>query len=482
MASKSTPRGPKYDLSDFLTRRNFLKISGGCAALSSTSLLSTLLDLKLTKAALAAVGPFPDYKAIVCVFLSGGIDSYNMLMPYEDVEYAAYSATRTNLALPKNTAFQVLDRTGRKFGIHPGMPEMRDLYNASRLAFIANVGSLVVPTTKANLNTVPKPVGLYSHSDLIRHWQTSVPQSRREITGWAGRMADMVTDSINAHPDISMNISLGGLNILETGRNVVPYTIGTGGATVLNSYSKTTTNARDRIFTKFCDSSLGQTYGDLLEKSYARERRGALDAAITFNAIPALPATIIFPNTSLGNQLKMVARTIAARAALGATPGTEVKRQIFFVTTGGWDHHADLVTGQASMLPPISAALKAFYDATVTLGVANNVTTYTFSDFARTLQSNGVGSDHAWGGNQMVMGGAVSGGHVYGNYPTTLALNNILDTGRGRLIPTTAVDSYSAELAMWFGMRNDNDLVSVFPNIRNFYSASSVNKPLGFLP
>ncbi len=463
---------------DFFSRRNFLKFSGGCAALSSTSILSTILDLRLTKAAMAYGGDLSGYKAMVCVFLSGGIDSFNMLAPFEDVEYNAYSQIRSNIAIPKTSLLEVQDRNGRRFGMHPQMSDLRTLYNQKKLAFVANVGSLIQPTTKQNLNTTPQPLGLYSHSDLIRHWQTSVPQSRSQVTGWAGRMADMITDTVNGNPNIAMNISLGGLNVFETGQRVVPYVIGTGGATTLAGYSKTTTAPRDRIFTKYTDNVLSHTYGDLLEKSYAGVRRGAIDAAASFNtATSTVNLTTVFPNTSLGNQLRMVARTIACRDASKLNQS----RQIFFVVAGGWDHHADLINLQNNMLPAVSQALKAFYNATVELGVENSVTTFTASDFARTLSSNGAGSDHAWGGNHIVMGGAVQGGHVYGSYPTSLALNNSLDTGRGRLIPTTSVDQYNAELALWFGLANDSSLVGVLPNIRNFYSASATSYPVGFL-
>ncbi len=468
------------NLAGFFTRRNFLKITGGCAALSSTSMLSTILDLQMTKAALAALPPFADYKALVCVFLSGGIDTHNVLMPYEDQEFTDYSAARTNLAIPKASMLQINTPSGRRFGLHPRLTELRDLYNAGRLATVANVGSLVVPIANKNvLASSAKPLGLYSHSDLIKHWQTSVPQSRTQITGWAGRMADMITDpSISTtNAAISMNISLSGLNVFETGRVATPYAISsnaTSPAVVLSGYSNTTTNARDRIFSRFSDSALGETYSDLLERSYAEARRASIDAAITFNSAIANTLTTVFPSTSLGNQLKMVARIIGARQTLGRS------RQIFFINAGGWDHHADLLTNQNNMLPTVSQAFKAFYDATVELGVANRVTTFTTSDFSRTLTSNGTGSDHGWGGNHFVFGGAVVGGNVFGSYPASLAPNNILDTGRGRIIPTVSVDQYAAELAMWFGIPNDSNLVDVFPNIRNFFSASAVGRPLGF--
>lgn len=457
-----------------LERRDFLRLSGGCAALSSTSLLSTLVSLKMTNAAVAAdPGGLDGYKALVCVFLLGGYDSYNVLAPYEQSEHDDYVTARSNLAIPRDDLLQITDRTGRSFGVHNGMPEMRDLYNNKKVAFVANVGSLVEPTDLANYASVQKPLGLYSHSDLIQHWQTSVPQSRSQVTGWGGRMADIITDQVNQNSSISMNIALGALNTFETGSSVVPYVVQQTGATQLGGYGATGASLNG-MYTRFTDDVLSQQYGDLLEKSFAETRRSSIDGAISFNsATNAISLDTAFPDTSLGRNLAMVARTIGARSAL------QQSRQIFFVSVGGWDHHDEVIDRQAGMLPMVSQALKAFYDATVELGVSDEVTAFTASDFARTLSSNGNGSDHAWGGNHIVMGGAVSGGEVYGDYPTSLAPGNNLDTGRGRLIPTLSVDQYAADLACWFGIENDGSLEEILPNIRNFYAAGSSEPAVG---
>jgi uncharacterized protein (DUF1501 family) len=460
-----------------LDRRSFMKMTGGCAALSSTSLLSTLINLKLTNVA-AAASDTSGYKAIVCVFLMGGIDSHNVLAPYPvqgSTEYTDYVAARSNLALTQAQMLPIVSE-GRTFGLHAGMPELKTLYDQGDLAFVANVGSLVEPLTKANYNSKRKPLGLYSHSDLVMHWQTSIPQSRSQLIGWGGRMADMLTSAANQHPTISMNIALGSLNLLQTGDTVIPYVVQTGGATSLSGFPNTGTGI-DGMYSRFTSDALGQSYGNLLEKSYAGIRMGSIQAAIDFNAATAAVnlGNVVFPNTSLSNQLRMVARTIGARSTLRSS------RQIFFVSAGGWDMHADLLSNQNSLLPQVSQAMKAFYDSMSALGVQNDVVTFTCSDFARTLTSNGTGSDHGWGGNHIVMGGPVRGGKVYGDYPTTLAPNNSLDMGRGRLIPTVAVDQYNAELARWFGIANDSTLVDILPNIRNFYSSSATAGPLGFL-
>ncbi len=461
-----------------LERRDFLRLSGGCAALSSTSLLSTLVNLKLTNTAAAAAasgGDLSGYKALVCIFFLGGYDSYNVLAPYEQNEYNDYLSARTNLALPRADLLQIADRSGRSFGVHPGMTEVRDLYNQQNLAFVSNVGSLVFPTNKSNLATVQKPLGLYSHSDLIQHWQTCVPQTRSQVTGWGGRMADMITDTVNQNPSVAMNIALGALNTFETGNTIVPYVVQQTGATPLSGYGSSGTGLNG-LYTKFTDDMLSEQYGDLLEKSFSETRRTSIDGAIGFNnATSSVNLNTVFPETTLAQNLQMVAKTIGARNQL------QQSRQIFFVSIGGWDHHDEVLGRQAGMLPMVSQAMKAFYDATVELGVANEVTTFTASDFARTLSSNGNGSDHAWGGNHMVMGGSVAGGNVYGEYPTTLAPGNDWDTGRGRLIPTTSVDEYNADLACWFGLPNDNTLEEILPNIRNFYASGTLDPAVGFM-
>lgn len=466
-----------------LTRRHFMK--GTCGAMTSTSFLSTLMNLQATKTAVAAASNFTDYKALVCVFHHGGNDSFNMLAPYDDGEYNDYVSVRSGLALskdptanaPEGELLSVMGPGGRKFGVHHGMPEFKQLYDTGKLAFVSNVGSLIQPTTLQDYRSQSGlPLGLFSHSDEQRHWQTCVPQSRTQITGWAGRMADMLNDQVNSNPAVSMNIAVGHNNILQVGDNVIPYVIShRGGAQLVSGYNGT--NTFNRIMTRAIDSQLQQIYTDLLEQAYASRSRNAIDAALEFNqAVNSVMLSTQFPDTSLGHQLMMTAKTIAARQQLGQT------RQIFLVERGGWDHHSNLKNSQAAMLPEVSQALSAFYAATEELKVAAEVTTFSISDFSRTLTQNGSnGSDHAWGANHYVMGGAVQGGSIYGDYPTSLAQGNPLDVGRGRLIPTTSVDQYAAELAMWFGIGNGADLESILPNIRNFHSAGSSTSPLGFL-
>lgn len=448
------------------------------------------------------------YKAIVCLFLLGGNDSYNMLIPNggdaSTGEYGDYHEIRggyddgTNnpggLALEQSTLVPITGPDSRSFGLHPGMAAeegadpMTDptdtgvakLYKDGNLSFVCNVGSLVAPTTRAQYNArTGLPLGLFSHADLQRHWQTGFPQSRSQITGWGGRMSDLLQGT-NTNPSVSMNISVNGMNIFQTGADVVPYAIGSGGATTVYGYN-TNLNAlgrQDRTYKRSIDSILDQTYTDLLAKSFAESHRNSTDAAIEFNnATSAVNLTTPFANENPSNQLKMVAKCIGARAALGQT------RQVFYVTNGGWDNHNNVITAHETNLPEISRAVKSFYDATVELGIQDDVVLFTASDFARTLTTNGQGSDHAWGGNQIVCGGSVDGGKFFGDYPTSLlnpqdSFAGNLNLGRGRLIPTTSVDEMAADLAMWFGINNNQDLEAVIPNIREFHSAGG-GAPLG---
>ena len=475
------------DQSNDLTRRNFLKLSaGGCAAMTSLPLLSTLLNLELTRSAAAATPNLTGYKAMVCVFLFGGYDAYNVLVPYEQQEYDDYASIRGaagvpgGLAIARDTLLPIPESIsnpgGRQFGIHPGMPEFQQLYSDGKLAFVANAGSLVEPTDLAGYQSGQNlPAGLFSHNDSQRAWQTCIPQSRQQLTGWGGRMADVLTDPSVGNSSISMNIALNSINTFQSGDTIIPYVISqSGGAQVLQGYGGS--GALDRIMTRTTDEMLAQTYKDLISQTHAQYRRGAIDAATTFNeAIEGVELNTVFPPSFLGSQLNMIARIIAARDVLGFT------RQIFFAFMGGWDHHANLLGQQANMLPQVSTAVKAFCDATEELGIAGDVTTFSASDFGRTLATNGNGSDHAWGNNQFVVGNGVDGGNVFGEYPTSLALGNPLDTGRGRLIPTTSVSEYAAELAMWFGIPNDGTLETVLPNIRNFYAANAPTAPVGFM-
>jgi uncharacterized protein (DUF1501 family) len=478
-----------------ISRRRFIG-QASCAAVSSIPILNTLLNLRLAQDVAAVTAPAAgEYRALVCLFLAGGNDSFNMLAPFSGPSstaadsYAEYSATRSNLALLKSSnqliEIHPLNTAGRTFGTHYGMPEVANLFESGTAAFVSNVGTLIEPVqnrTQVAQNLKRLPLGLYSHSDQLEQWQTSVPNSRSGI-GWGGRMVDLIKD-LNSNRIVPMQISLDGSNVWQTGSTVSEYAITPNGATALNGYNAGWVQYADvqNAMSAAVDSQLAQQYTNLLAQTFTTKKKQALDAYQAFAAAsaPPLPNGVTFPNTYVGNRLAMIARAIQGRAALGAV------RQTFFVQWGGWDHHDDVLGNQAVMLPQISAAIGSFYNALVAMGIQNNVTLFTASDFGRTLTSNSRGSDHAWGSNQLVVGGAVKGQRIYGQYPS-LALNpaagpeaNPLDTGRGRFIPTTSCDQFFAELALWLGVSGSN-LSLVLPNVGNFYDTTSNAPPVGFM-
>lgn len=483
-----------------VSRRRFLG-QASCSAVSSIPLLNTLLNLRLaTSIANASPPAAGEYRALVCLFLSGGNDSFNLLAPYSGASttnadaHAEYLASRGNLGLAKEDLLEVtptntLDRT---FGVHPSMPQLAARFQAGDAAFVANVGTLIERVqNRAEVIAASKrlPLGLYSHSDQIEQWQTSVPD-RRSGVGWAGRMMDLIKD-LNPGQIVSMNISTDGSNVFQSGVGGAEYAVDPGnstepegGAVPLTGYApdyvadEGVTNAAGAAI----DGMLAQQYSNLLQQTYQNKRRNAQEAYQLYASATAgtLPGSIAFPNTSLGRQLRQVAKAIMGRSGLGAL------RQTFFVNRGGWDHHSDTLPLQQGMLKEVDDALAAFWRQLVALGIENQVTVFTGSDFGRTLTSNDRGSDHAWGGNHFVLGGSVVGKKIYGTYPS-LAVNpesggevNPLDTGRGRLIPTTSCDEYFAELALWLGVP-PSSLSLVLPNIGNFVASGSPNGPLGFL-
>ncbi len=446
-----------------LSRRQFIG-QASCAGIGATSLFSTLLTLRLANSLAAQTVPAGgDYKALVCLFLAGGNDSFNMLVPTTGAEYNAYAAVRRNLALARDTLLQITPANlgGRTLGVHPSMTEVRDLFTQGRLGFVANVGSLIRPTTLADYRANRyRPLSLYSHSDQIKQWQTCMPDQRTAI-GWGGRAADIIR-SLNNPGIVSMNISLSGQSVFLTGQQAFTYSINSSGATALTGYDPRAVNNLTALRTAAVDTALGADYRSLFEQSYGDSTRDAIDAYYEFAAALSgvTLATTVPAGNSLATNLGMIARTASSAGRLGA------RRQIFFVQLGGWDHHDEVLNNQVTMLRTVSQALGFFWSALGELGLQNNVTLFTASDFGRTLTSNGNGSDHAWGGNHLVLGGAVRGGNVFGNreqgyYPDLQNLAAI-DTGQGRLIPGVAVDEYARDLLSWFGVSN-GDLDYVLP-------------------
>ena len=467
-----------------LSRRNFLK-QASCGAMGTTTLFSTLANLMATNQMLAsqpAETTNGDYKALVCILLAGGNDSYNMLVPRGNDEYAEYALTRSDLALLQNEILPInpLTSTGKEFGIHPSMAGVQQMFEAENLAFLSNVGTLIEPIANRDEYTSGLknlPLGLFSHSDQIQQWQTATPQSREAI-GWGGRMADIL-QSGNTNQSISMNISLSGRNVFQAGNTVLEYSISEKG---IEGIERMNTNLADSGFlnslrddgvhdmaSKMYSNIFKNTLGDLTTSSLDafEEFKTAIDGVEEFDTN--------FSTFSASQKLKMIAKTIAAKDSLG------MNRQTFFVTIGGWDHHDEVLDNQLYLLGVVNNAIKEFFDALTEIGMDDKVTLFTVSDFARTLTSNGNGSDHAWGGNSIVAGGAVKGKEIYGTFPELYVDNNPQFVGnRGSVIPTTAADLYFAELALWFGI-SPNDLNLVFPNLTNFYSPGSSSPPLGFL-
>ena len=486
-------------MSKSLSRRGFLK-QLNCAAVGSSAILNTLLNLKLANSVAAQGGPL-DNKSLVCLFLSGGCDSFNVLVPWEPSAYNTYSITRGafgsdgGLALDRN-ALRQLAAPSANYGLHPACANLQAMANGTgafagkrRLALITNVGTLVQPITKAQFNAwedgqnaaLPVPKALFSHSDQIEQWQTAVPQGLAQLSGWAGRCADILHAYYNTG-STSMSISLGGNNVFQVGNSTQQFVVTPSGALTFEGNTGGANPNPLQLKNAALRNTLDQHYTNLLTESFSQLTKQS-DAAQQFfqtqfdSAGAQLGGAVdaLFPgNNYLATTLKAVVKTIKIRNALG------LRRQTFFVQYGGWDHHGELLNTEAGMLSTLDTALGAYQQALEMLGLQNDVTTFTASDFGRTLRSNGRGTDHAWGANAMVFGGKVDGGKIFGTYPD-LTLDGPDDVGRGgRLLPSTAADLYFAELLRWFGVSSGN-LSYVLPNLANFWNPNSASAPLGFM-
>ena len=377
-----------------ISRRQFLG-QASCAAIGSTAFLSSVLNLGMINTAAARphiIGSAgSDYKAMVCILLAGGNDSFNMLVPRNGNHYSEYASTRSNLALPQGDLLPLnyTDSNGKQFGLHPSMPEVQTLFNNNKLAFITNVGTLIAPTTKSQyLNkSKPIPVGLLSHADQIQQWQTSIPQTRSS-KGWGGRMADILHAG-NANQNISMNISLSGTNIFQVGNQTAEYAIraSAGGSVGISTYDGT--SALDMALKQGTESLLAQQYQDIFKSTFTNKITDSQSNHVEFSAaINQAPViNTAFSNNAVSANMELIAKTIAVRDVLN------VKRQTFFITIGGWDHHDEVLNNQVAMLSVVSKALSEFQTAMEELNLSDCVTTFTASDFGRTLTSNGNGSD-----------------------------------------------------------------------------------------
>ncbi|MDT7778238.1 MAG: hypothetical protein QOC99_750 [Acidobacteriota bacterium] len=473
------------------SRRDFLRNTA--CALGGVALASTVESLGLVSA-YAQSAAATDYRALVCIFMSGGNDCNNTVVSLDQL--ASYNSVRSSsgLALAQSSLIPISPTSGGSYGLHPSLsPDfatpatqfkgLLDIWNQGKLAVVANVGPLVEPLTRTTYQngTGKKPLQLFSHSDQVGLWQSSIANNASQ-TGWGGRIADK-TGGLNGSSIFPQVVSIAGISLFVTGNsgrplaiadartslaNVLPFNDPPGFTSAQNTARRT---ALDQL--RALDSNF------TLIKATADTRSSALQTRSLLSTNPTIATR--FPTstdnlnglTSLGAQLLQVAKIISLRDVLG------VKRQIFFCTLGGFDTHSGQINGQSSLLQQLSQAMRAFYDATVELGVRDSVTTFTLSDFGRTLSPSGsgnaVGSDHGWGSHHFVMGGSVMGGRLFGAYPT-LALGGPDDTDtRGRWIPTTAVDQYAATLASWYGL-SSSDFPAVFPLLGHFSQPN-----LGFL-
>jgi len=437
------------------SRRDLLRL--GCRTLSTIGAAAAFGQAGLMTARAQSSG---DYKALVCIFLFGGNDANNLLVPNDTTAYANYQKIRQNLALPQGSLVTIHDpATGAAYGLHPSFAPIAGLYNSTkRLALVANVGTLVQPVPRGSnglpqLSSVPLPVNLYSHSDQQNEWQNAVPQGGVS-TGWSGRLADKLAGVSGSLVPPAISISGNALQLI--GQTTQPSTVNTSNFGLVAPAADPGSVALQNM--------LGLSSGVTLVQAAQSSLKDAIAVAQAVNAAVAGSGSlgVTFPNSDIGTQLAQVAKLIQVRAALGAT------RQVFFCSQGGYDTHSNQLPLQVTLYTNLAAALGAFDQAMGVLSVQGNVTAFTESDFSRTFQPNGnAGSDHGWGSHALVMGGAVNGGNLYGTFPT-LALSGPDDSGtRGTWVPSTSQDQYVGALAKWFGLAQA-DLDYVLPNLHNF--------------
>ena len=452
------------------SRREFLRDSvRSVSALGAMSLLAKFGEMN------ALAQSSSGYQALVCIFMQGGNDSHNTVIPVSTAQqnFSLYQKSRGPLALPQNVLHLIANGSDT-YGLHQDMPEMASLYNSGKMAVLANVGNLVLPVTRAayTSNSAVVPDALFSHSDQTNQWQSAMPNGFA-TSGWGGRMSDLM-QSQNSGSIFPPVTSVNNCGIFCDGKQTHPATVPppwTGstsptGMAVLNGIqnSPSTAAGLQQLLTFDNGLQLVQAGNGVLSNgiNYADTLTKLLQTSTLTTTFPA--------NNNLAAQLQTVANMMSVRTQLGLT------RQIFFCQIGSFDTHANQHATQAQLFKQLSQAVSAFYAATQELGIAGNVTTFTTSEFGRTLNPSGNdGSDHAWGSHHFIMGGGVQGGKIYGNFPSLVLGGNDDANNRGVLIPSTAIAQYGATMAQWFGV-GASDLPTVFPNIANFTSTN-----LGFL-
>lgn len=493
-----------------LKRRELLhrSLMGACASAAFMSIPGKLTMAQAAAAPRTLLGSGTDYRALVCLYLYGGNDCFNMIIP-RDSAYSVYAATRTNLAIAQNTLLALNPTTapigGGQFGLHPAMTGLQSLFNSGRAALVANAGPLVRPVNKTSYQQAGTllPAQLFSHSDQTVLWQTPRADATTR-TGWGGRLADIFAAS-NQNQVLSMNVSLEGENVFQAGLQVSPYFMSSYGVEQLENINTGGANCgpvgnynRRRCLT--FNALQTQSYAHPFERAYVEktQRTIAVSAQVRAAITPYPANDVMFrpfwdafglawsPNNNslpelpyLAAQLLMVARVIRARSTL------QMSRQLFFAGIGGFDTHDDQLPNHAELMGDLSQAIKAFYDvmASPAFNLSNQVTTFTASEFGRTLTNNGDGTDHGWGGHHLVVGGAVNGGRIYGRMPNLgPSASNPDDAGYGQIIPQLSVDQYAATLCKWYGL-SDADRADIFPNLQYMTgSMLSIQGPdLGFM-
>ena len=470
------------------SRREFLRTA---SLLSVVGASSAPFALNLLTMGAAAAQSAPDYKAIVCLFFNGGNDHANTVLATDPTSWASYTSVRTttdagSIALPAPGAAggvmpitPVTAQAGREFALHPSLGPLKDLFDAGRAAVVANVGPLIAPTTLAQYKaqSVPLPPKLFSHNDQQSLWQSYKPEGAS--FGWGGRMGDLLA-SMNGNATFT-SVSAAGNAVFLAGQTINQYQVSASGAVPIGGLSGTlfgaSSNPLQAVITAGSSNLMAKEHAAIVKRSI--DAQAALSTAMApagTGGVPnptqyTNPNTGALANNPLATQLQTVARVIAGRSNLGA------RRQIFFVSIGGFDTHDFQRTNQADLMAKIAHALSYFDTTLATLGgadVRNAVTLFTASDFGRTFTSNGDGTDHGWGSHHFVVGGAVKGTDIYGTFPVT-ALGHDHDVGSGSLLPSISVDQYGATMAKWFGL-SDSQINDVFPNIANFST-----RDLGFL-
>jgi uncharacterized protein (DUF1501 family) len=439
-----------------MKRRNFLQHGGALAGAAALGQLGIFA---------AHAAPANDYKALVCIFLYGGNDTNNMIVPLDTAGYANYARTRSYLALPKSQLLPLVVAGGApEYGLHPALPGLQSLWAAGNLAVVANVGTLAQPLTKAQyLSTATaKPESLFSHIDQQHQWQAAASNAASN-SGWGGRLLDQLAE-MNANSSLPPMISTGGNNLFVTGAASQALVIPISGSFGLHGISN---DSADAARLSALEKLLSVDAAVNLTQAAQAVLRGALSGSAILDPIltttdATLSARFSGLTGDFSQQLLAIAKVIEARGALGAN------RQVFLAKLGSFDTHSDQLNAQQALLSQLDAGLTAFHGAMADIGAAQNVTSFTLSEFSRNLLPNtGGGTDHAWGSHPLVVGNAVHGGRIFGTMPT-LQLSGPDDAGElGCWIPTIAVDQFAATLATWFGA-DATALASVLPNLSAF--------------